>query len=79
MTPADIDTEVIDNWLERGERQMIADELGVSVMTVRNVLKKRQKNLRVLERGYQIAVEKMRKWIAMQEQTNILKQKIESL
>lgn len=79
MTPSDLDTNFIMLWMERGDIQTIAHELGVNESTVRNALRGRTKSFWIIEKCHDYIMVRVNKWIAMREQANILKQKIAAL
>lgn len=74
--------DFIREWL-RGDFKDLAKNIGVSEDCIYRALRKgvsqKTQSRRVLEKLYPIAVERCSKWIAMEEQTNILKQKINTL
>jgi hypothetical protein len=83
---SDIDTDSVKDFIRewlRGDFRDVAKEIGVSENSIQKALRKNVKqktqSRRTIEKLYPLAVEKCNKWIAMKEQTNILKEKINSL
>ena len=76
MTSKAIDIDFIKDWLEHGEIKTLAEEYGIDPSTGYLVLRRHgKKNFGFLELCYKRALERANKFVAFEQQKNIMIEK----
>lgn len=80
MSVEEIDIDFIKQWLEHGEIKTLAEEYGIDPSTGYLVLRRSgKKNFGFKELCYKKALERASRFLAFEQQKNILMEKINSL